>query len=106
MLRSDSDTSSLVTSILEGFKRKASPNRLEVDEVNRNASSVSTRLNFDNESFENYHNEPAKKKKWSLDGTASPSNVSHLDASTAGEGFNSMFISLVGVNLCASHKSL
>ncbi|XP_034238971.1 mitotic spindle assembly checkpoint protein MAD1 [Thrips palmi] len=81
MLRNDSDSLTCVASILDNFKRKASPNRLEVDEVNRSASTVSTRLNFGNDSFEGSMNEHVKRKKWSLEGTPPSSDVSHLDVS-------------------------
>lgn len=82
MLQNDSDSATCVASILDNFKRKASPNRLEVDEVNRPAQSVATRLDFGNDSLERSTIEHVKRMKWSLDGTPSTSNVSHLDVST------------------------
>lgn len=97
MLRSDSDSTSCVASILDSFKRKASPNRLEIDEVNRPGSAVATRLNFANESLERANDEHAKRTKWSFDGTPSASNTSQLDVSAVGMALNSVFL-FIAVN--------
>ncbi|KAK3912120.1 Mitotic spindle assembly checkpoint protein MAD1 [Frankliniella fusca] len=71
-----------VATILNSFKRKASPNRLVVDELNRPSSAVATKLNFDRvdiDQSEEEGNSCVKKKKLSPHESSSLTNNSLLD---------------------------
>lgn len=57
-----SDSVTCVSSILNSFKRKASPNRLEVDDRNRPVS-VATKLDFDKEPEDMDESENVKRQK-------------------------------------------
>ena len=83
MSKNDSD-STCVASILDHFKRKASPNRLEVEDRRDNNCPVATKLDFDNESMEAEDNCPSKKKRWSTNQIPSEPNVSQTDHSVLG----------------------
>ncbi|XP_026294596.1 mitotic spindle assembly checkpoint protein MAD1 [Frankliniella occidentalis] len=71
-----------VAAIMNSFKRKASPNRLVVDERNRPASAVATKLDFDRGNLDLSNEEVdgnVKKKKLSLHESPSSTSASLLD---------------------------
>lgn len=84
MSQNDSD-STCVASILDHFKRKASPNRLAVEDRTDRNRPVATKLDFDNEILDTDDNGTAKRKKLSANEMQPVSNnVSQSDHSVLG----------------------
>lgn len=82
MSQDNSDSVTCVSTILSNFKRKASPNRLSVEETSRPVT-VATRLVFDAEGADVARDVNVKRKK--INSTSSSSNESSLNISVPGK---------------------
>lgn len=96
MSQDTSDSVTCVSTILSNFKRKASPNRLSVEETSRPVT-VATKLVFDAEDTDIARNAIVKRKK--IDSTSSSSNESGLNISVPGKDLHLYYFTVL---VCAA----